>query len=202
MDGYDDYMSEFGHRNYPFPEILELVDPKSLWALQLSLELHGGNAANSLADINTPFRGAGGSSVVRRVGFNWSRHQVIGPQAHNAQPKYVVVKKPIIEDFQGDEASLLRTVLIELKILRHEPISQHPNIVRLLQIRWDTQFGSGGKLAYPSLILEDADLGSLADFQDSAQLSSDAKKSICLDIARALQALHSHGIVHGDIKSE
>ena len=188
---------------HPFPEILGFVDPSTLSRLQFSLELLAGNIINHNLQITNPVRGRGGSYVVRRIPFQWNQHKVGSDSGEARDPKYVVVKKPIFNGSGSDEDILrLRAVLLELKILLFKPISQHPNIVRLLQFRWDTQ--AGDKLVAPSLVLEYADLGSLANLQNPEKLSlrSSTKKAICLDIAKGLQALHSHGIVHGDIKSE
>ena len=187
----------------PFPEILALVDPSTFSRLQFSLELLAGNVINNDLPITNPVRGRGGSYVVRRIPFQWNQHTVLPGSGEARHPKYVVVKKPIFYESGSDEDILrLRAVLLELRILLFKPVSQHPNIVRLLQFRWDTQ--AGDKLVAPSLVLEYADLGSLANLQNPEKISlpSSTKKAICLDIARGLQALHSHGIVHGDIKSE
>lgn len=86
-------------------------------------------------------------------------------------------------------------------ILSHQELINHKNIDNLLQVRWDTQ--DGPDLATPTLILEHANIGSLAAFQGSRKvvLSAGTKRKIYLDVAKGLQALHTYGIVHGDVKS-
>lgn len=117
-----------------------------------------------------------------------------------------ILKRPLISHSANNaevtNTTRLKAVLTEVKVLAHPPVSSHPNIVDLLGFLWDTQ-ESGEKLIAPSLILEDALLGSLEAFQkpDFLTLSLDMKMEIVLDIAKGLYVLHDSGIVHGDMKS-
>ena len=117
-----------------------------------------------------------------------------------------ILKRPVINrsanNAEVTDTRRLKAVLTEIKVLAHPPVSNHPNIVDLLGFLWDTQ-ESGERLIAPSLILEDALLGSLEAFQkpDFLTLSLDMKMEIVLDIAKGLDVLHDSGIVHGDLKS-
>jgi serine/threonine protein kinase len=129
-----------------------------------------------------------------------------GDRRLDTSKKFVVVKKPLIEkkDVSGgdDFRRRLYAVMLELRILHHKSIREHPNIVRMLEFMWDTQ-NHMTKIA-PSLILEYADLGTLRDFQDPEKLALRAatKIHVCLNIAKGLSFLHKCGIIHGDVKSE
>lgn len=145
--------------------------------------------------------------MVRRVPYDPYEHCVAvwddPPEPRNS--KFVVFKQPLLPNINAgkeEDAARLQAVLTEMKVLYHQPVRKHPNIVKLLQFRWDTQ--DGPNLIAPSLVLEHADLGSLSAFQDPRRviLHSRAKTQICLDIAEGLHFLHRCGIVHGDVKSE
>jgi serine/threonine protein kinase len=183
-------------------DILGVLDANTLTTFQFSLRRLG--RINRRFPLGSVVLGRGLSFVVRRVLFDDLYHfDISSSEREPANSKFVVLKQPLASENRGpDDVNRLRAVLLEMKILRHKPIAEHPNIVRLLQLRWDTQ--DGPALIAPTLVLEHADLGSLAGFQDPGRLilCSDTKRTICLDIARGLQALHSCGIVHGDVKSE
>jgi len=91
--------------------------------------------------------------------------------------------------------------LFELRALLHEPLRYHPNLVRLLGIQWGLSALSDS--CYPVLIMEYASFGTLDALQGSVEpLSFGVKQKLCYDVGRGLSALHSSGIVHGDIKHE
>ncbi|KAL4868028.1 hypothetical protein BDV12DRAFT_197592 [Aspergillus spectabilis] len=92
-------------------------------------------------------------------------------------------------------------IIREIRVLTHEPIRTHPNIVSLIAFEWT--FWPGEELSIsPVLCLERSELGDLAAFQREHKLSYDVKKRIFLDTAKGLAALHDAGIAHGDVKSE
>ncbi|KAF2675889.1 hypothetical protein K458DRAFT_437652 [Lentithecium fluviatile CBS 122367] len=92
-------------------------------------------------------------------------------------------------------------ILFELRALLHEPIRYHPNLIRLLGIRWGLSLVS--ESVYPVLIMEYGSLGTFSILQASSEpLSFPIKQKLCYDVGRALSALHACGIVHGDIKHE
>jgi serine/threonine protein kinase/ankyrin repeat protein len=97
-------------------------------------------------------------------------------------------------------------VLLEVRVLMHEYIRYHPNIVRFLGFTWAPGWGSSSSSSgstYPMLVMEYARFGSLQSLQaHSAPLSFAVKQKLCHDVARGLSILHACGIIHGDLKHE
>ncbi|KAF1949765.1 ankyrin [Byssothecium circinans] len=130
------------------------------------------------------------------------------------EPPMDVALKEIISDLQdtgGTPSNMSnpihkpqsdwKDILFEIRALLHEPIRYHPNLVRLLGIRWGLSPIS--ESTYPVLIMEYAALGTFSALQaSSVPLSSSIKQKLCYDVSRALSALHASAIVHGDMKHE
>ncbi|KIW91808.1 uncharacterized protein Z519_07778 [Cladophialophora bantiana CBS 173.52] len=120
---------------------------------------------------------------------------------------------------QYTDTAAMRSFISELRILSQKAIREHPNIVKLLGVHWDYF-----ETCYPepSLLLEKAntDLARFQPRQDTPFIQSpprvsnrllkyrhrslpfETKKSISLDIARGLAALHQSGVIHGDLKPQ
>lgn len=192
----------------PFDKVLGLLDLEILNAIQFSnFRSLGGYVGKRAPWGQSLLLGHGVSFIVRRVPYNPYEHSVAvwDDPREPRDSKFVVFKQPLLSKINSEkegDANRLQAVLTEMKILYHQPIRRHPNIVKLLQLRWDTQ--DGPNLIAPSLVLEHADLGSLSAFQNPGRvvLHSRAKTQICLDIAEGLYFLHRCAIVHGDVKSE
>ncbi|KAF2444504.1 ankyrin [Karstenula rhodostoma CBS 690.94] len=130
------------------------------------------------------------------------------------EPPLDVALKEIIPDVQAEEeasrfASSMtnrpqvdwKEILFELRALLHEPVRYHPNIVRLLGIQWGLSPIS--ESTFPVLIMEYASFGTFKTLQSSQNtLPLSVKQKLCYDVGRGLSALHSAGIVHGDMKHE
>lgn len=121
-------------------------------------------------------------------------------------PEFVAYKtarvafEPTGEPVESDERAMF-SAFIEVSALVHGPLARHPNIVKLLGLAWGSNpFDPLHKL--PTLVVEYAEFGSLADLQERQALDSWTKLSVCLDVALGLEALHECGIVHGDLKTE
>ncbi|KAL5044382.1 hypothetical protein BDW71DRAFT_215744 [Aspergillus fruticulosus] len=121
-------------------------------------------------------------------------------------PEFVAYKtarvafEPTGEPVERDQRAMF-SAFIEVSALVHGPLAHHPNIVKLLGLAWGSNpFDPLHKL--PTLVVEYAQFGSLADLQERQALDSWTKLSICLDVALGLEALHQCGIVHGDLKTE
>ncbi|KAM6513840.1 hypothetical protein FALCPG4_015049 [Fusarium falciforme] len=101
-----------------------------------------------------------------------------------------------------ERGELLRAVLLEVRVLTHPPLRAHNNIAKLIQLVWEPDPDLPDQ-AWPVLVLEYAENGTLADFQiDYPKLPFSLKRKLCQDVGHGLWALHSAGIVHGDLKSE
>ncbi|KJZ70211.1 hypothetical protein HIM_10397 [Hirsutella minnesotensis 3608] len=192
----------------PIPEYLELIDIDAFTKQQLSLDgpIGSSNRFGWPSVVGTLLLGAGGSFTVRRVPYDSMAHPVdVWNEPFIQDKRFVVVKQPSVnhkrEGCRWDKQ--LRDVMMELKILSHNPIRRHPNIIKLHSFMWDSQSNLATALA-PSLILEYADLGTLSDFQDIHRLVllSTTKRDICVDVAEGLRFLSECGIVHGDVKSQ
>ena len=82
--------------------------------------------------------------------------------------------------------------ITELAVLRHRPISSHPNIIRLEGICWEVNVGEERIL--PVLVFEKAAYGDLFHFRDTAEgkkLTLEQKVPLCAQILDALYTLHA-----------
>lgn len=197
--------------------ILSLIDFRFF---QGHFSIFNGDKLLPTSGRNIRFIGNGLSFAVWR--FSSGRSSVVascqgglkGLKEANADPPSsdsFVLKRPLInqpltnrsvDPVEVTDTNRLKAVLTEIKVLAHPPILNHPNVVDLLGVFWDTQESSEKSIA-PSLLMEDALLGSLEAFQqpDFLALAIDLKMEIVLDIARGLDMLHDSGIVHGDLNS-
>ncbi|KAK7182812.1 hypothetical protein PSPO01_11151 [Paraphaeosphaeria sporulosa] len=123
------------------------------------------------------------------------------------EPPLEVALKEIIPDVQAEEETSQysqvdwKEILFELRALLHEPVRYHPNIVRLLGVQWGLSPIS--ESTFPVLIMEYASFGTFKTLQSSQNaLPLPVKQKLCYDVGRGLSALHSAGIVHGDMKHE
>lgn len=95
----------------------------------------------------------------------------------------------------------MKAALMELYCLRHKPLQNHPNIVKLLGLAWGANyFDPSHRL--PVAVVEFADRGNLAQLQEAINLGPLARSRLAIDIGEGLDVLHRCGIVHGDVKSE
>ncbi|KAM7217619.1 hypothetical protein V8F06_007003 [Rhypophila decipiens] len=104
---------------------------------------------------------------------------------------------PVGPNSEHDQS--LRGFISELRILSHPRLRNDKNIIRALGIHWDyleTGFPE------PVLILEEATMDLREYIEQMRSLPFETKREIALDIARGIVALHSCGIIHGDIKPE
>lgn len=92
---------------------------------------------------------------------------------------------------------LMEDVITELTILNHHPISMHENVIDFLGILWEYDMD---RQVWPVLVIEYADLGTLAAFQDQPFVLTFRQKMILsLDVGNGLDAIHKCGIIHGDV---
>ncbi|KAI1074719.1 kinase-like domain-containing protein [Whalleya microplaca] len=99
-----------------------------------------------------------------------------------------------------NESDILEQVISEILILGSTDIQQHPNIVKLEGVCWD--IGADRKV-WPALVFEKSHYGNLEEFarlSPGRELQRQDRVKLCVDIATAVSDMHSHGIIHGDIK--
>lgn len=135
---------------------------------------------------------------------DWSVEKVVKAPK---RPEYIVYKSARVQFREdGDPATrkdryALQSVLTEFHALLHPPFLKHENIIDFLGLAWGSNHADPLH-QLPVLVVEYGDLGTLADVQQRQTLAPSLKVDLCLGIARGLETLHLHGIVHGDVKPE
>jgi serine/threonine protein kinase len=100
----------------------------------------------------------------------------------------VAVKKLLSQYLTPDMKIEFEREVTLMKSLRH------PNIVQFI--------GASNVKESLAIVIEFAPLGSLASVMEKQQLSQQFKVMCLLETAKALQFLHSNGVIHRDIKSQ
>ncbi|SPO05336.1 uncharacterized protein DNG_08023 [Cephalotrichum gorgonifer] len=115
--------------------------------------------------------------------------------------RLVAIKAPKLgpDDQFSHNFKLLRSLTKEYQILKTEPLAKHKNIVTAYGCCWQT-LPTGPAQPTPALILEGTKFGDLLKFRSSRSLTLRERLGLCMDITSALSALHTHGVIHGDLK--
>jgi serine/threonine protein kinase len=140
--------------------------------------------------------GAGGfSSVQRRIAKgHWGNRSVMA---------YKRINPHFDQDGRFDDHHMLAQIVDELKLLAIPGLRSHPNINQLKGISFETQGRHSDGYLFPALMFDATSLGTLLDFiQDPVRMVDGPYWEYCLDVAQGLQALHSQGFIHGDVKCE
>ncbi len=211
-DGPEKTSNDSGKSVRDHLDYLGLIDIEAFAKLQLSISgpIGKSNHVGSPSPLGSLLLGEGGSFVIRRVSPSSFSHSVdVWDEPFDKSKGFVVVKQPIDHEPWAEASpekefkKRLYDAMMELKVSYHTPLRKHPNIVKLHSFMWDTQSNLATALA-PSLIIEYADLGTVADSQDPEMLMmhANAKVGICLDIAEGLSFLNKCGIIHGAVKCQ
>lgn len=89
-----------------------------------------------------------------------------------------------------------------LKELRVTTLMDDENIISLFGIDWQEDYDDF-KVAWPMLLMEFAEFGTLDTFQqDLNGFQPPLARRLLLDVALGLSSLHRCNIIHGDVKSE
>jgi serine/threonine protein kinase len=90
------------------------------------------------------------------------------------------------------------SILREMKAFGHPSLSNHPHVLRLLFVGWNSNH------AYPFLAMELGDHGSLDHILRTRGPgpTTRQKRNLTIDIALGLQAIHKAGFIHGDLKPD
>ncbi|KAJ6054114.1 hypothetical protein N7499_002524 [Penicillium canescens] len=140
--------------------------------------------------------GAGGfSSVHRKIAKGrWRNRSVMA---------YKRINPHFDQDGRFDDQGTLAQVVDELKLLATPGVRSHPNINQLKGISFETQEHRSDGYLFPTLMFDATSMGTLLDFvQDLVCMVDGPYWECCLDVAQGLQALHSQGFIHGDVKCE
>ncbi|KAJ5206199.1 hypothetical protein N7472_002647 [Penicillium cf. griseofulvum] len=139
--------------------------------------------------------GDGGfSSVQRRIAKGrWGNRSVMA---------YKRIKPHFDQDGRFDDQRMLVQIVDELKLLATPGVRSHPNINQLKGISFEAR-GHHTDGLFPALMFDATSMGTLLDFiQDPVRMVDGPYWECCLDVARGLQALHTQGFIHGDVKCE
>jgi serine/threonine protein kinase len=90
----------------------------------------------------------------------------------------------------------IRSVILEMQVMRHPPLRAHPNFPSVLGYGWNTR----GSLIMPFVVVEYAQLGTLREHLKRSSSSIRDIEILVGDVVSGLAALHTCGIVHGDMK--
>ncbi|RYP54781.1 hypothetical protein DL768_000509 [Monosporascus sp. mg162] len=149
---------------------------------------------------NSVYIGRGSQFEVRRVTLCCNRgfyvQKSVLSAAYRRQSSWMKREKE-----KEEEEQLIRAVFLEYRALTHPPIKEHPNIVDILDLGWETD-PRHWKVKWPVLILEYSDQGTMEAFLAQYKLSLETRTKLCLDVARGLTMLHECGIIHGDLKMD
>jgi serine/threonine protein kinase len=126
-------------------------------------------------------------------------------RSENFLDKEVVAMKQVRSLSKGftigrnDFEDHLRRLCLELRILNHKPLREHPNIIKLLGVGLHEDCGHPSL----SLALEYAESGNLKVFLNGAgeDLTTHTLVDFACQAAMGLEALHQALICHGDVKT-
>lgn len=116
-------------------------------------------------------------------------------------PRKLAVKTPKLrpDHHASHNSKLLLSLAKEYRILKTERLENHQNIVTAYGCCWQT-LPTGPSQPIPSLVLEGSPFGDVSNFSRSRSLTLRERLRLCLDITSGLEALHTHGVIHGDLK--
>ncbi|KAL3703449.1 hypothetical protein TMatcc_010638, partial [Talaromyces marneffei ATCC 18224] len=118
-------------------------------------------------------------------------------------PKLIAVKTPILDPNPMTQRNrqIFDSMTKEYQIMNHGGLKKNKNIVSLIGCCWRT-IDIHTKLVVPNLLLEGADLGDLEDFyrRSYSTITMRRRLGLSIDVASGVEALHSVGILHDDIK--
>lgn len=145
-----------------------------------------------------PVTGKGRVFTVRRFPTGWGQEMEWG----NFQAPAAAVKSlsPVPVDASEEEKSFqYRSLIQELRILLHGPLSEHINFVKIQGLGWEPDLYRPESFL-PNVSIEFAKFGTLGTFLGNFESTYVWKQRIILDVAEALAALHACGIAHSDVK--
>lgn len=169
----------------------DVPDYSSIIWLASKIELGRGPDLSSTAIKGSLLIGQGATFVVTRATYR--------------RETYAIKQPRLAFKYDQDESDVFRQLYalhLELRVLTNQGVRDHDNIAKLIGILWEEHSDDLGR-HWPSLIMEYADYGTLAEaYKSGLRLSFLQEQVLCYGIGDALNFLHENGIVHGDIKPE
>lgn len=123
-------------------------------------------------------------------------------QQHHYSPYYVAVKRFWTQPggrYNAHKKPPYAGLLRELRVIMHPPLRTHGCIVMAIAYGWDPDRGLGEQ---PYLVMDYSDHGNMVEYLKRCSITLEERRELAVDVASALAALHSCGIVHGDLKAE
>ncbi|CEG46278.1 nek protein kinase [Plasmopara halstedii] len=114
---------------------------------------------------------------------------------HKTSGDYVCLKEMDVSFLSSDERE---RCLTEVTILQH--LSAHPNIVGFREAFWKESLEESQQVLI--LVLDYADGGSLAQYLRVTRTTEECAREIFIEIVRGVLHLHSHHIIHRDLKCD
>lgn len=90
----------------------------------------------------------------------------------------------------------VNSLLLELRIMHHGPLRDHPNILSLVGYGWNV--GGGSILSY--ILVDFCADRNLRQYLLQRDVSSIHKECLIANVATGIHALHLAGVIHGDVK--
>ena len=147
------------------------------------------------------YQGKGHTSLVTHEAMTLSAPSPFARGVVSSFSEGIVIKRP--RDIKlGKASSGLISFITELRIRFHPALRSHPHIARLRGIGWDFE-DEDATVPRPILLEEFAPQGALDNFWkhwNFVRMNFKSKLEFCRDLAGGLRALHSCGVVHGDVK--
>lgn len=95
----------------------------------------------------------------------------------------------------------LESTMTETFDIAHKSLLDPGNTVNMLKLGWKGD-SYQSQCYLPTIVLDNADCGSLDTLLSRVNLSSRQRLNICMDVGAGLELLHRCGLAHGDVKAE